>query len=94
MSDIELERFKAMLRDESIDDLLTALAYKMPLHRLDPLIIRGRTEHITNSELIESFDRLYKAGILMTGENGQVVKGPRWVEPEFVKTEKYFPHPR
>ncbi len=30
MSDIELERFKAMLRDESIDDLLTALAYKMP----------------------------------------------------------------
>jgi hypothetical protein len=41
MSDIELERFKAMLRDESIDDLLTALAYKMPLHRLDPLIIRG-----------------------------------------------------
>ena len=57
MSDIELERFKAMLRDESIDDLLTALAYKIPLYRLDPLIIRGRTEHITNAELIESFDR-------------------------------------
>ncbi len=85
MSDIELERFKAMLRDESIDDLLTALAYKIPLYRLDPLIIRGRTEHITNAELIESFDRLYQAGILMTGENGQVVKGPKWVEPEFVK---------
>ncbi|AOO57157.1 hypothetical protein AB9C65_21100 [Klebsiella pasteurii] len=94
MSDIELERFKAMLREESIDDLLTALAYKIPLHRLDPLIIRGRTEHITNSELIESFDRLYKAGILMDGEDGGVVKGPKWVEPEFVKTEKYFPHPR
>lgn len=33
MSDIELERFKAMLRDESIDDLLTALAYKIPLYQ-------------------------------------------------------------
>ena len=50
MSDIELERFKAMLRDESIDDLLTALAYKIPLYRLDPLIIRGRTEHITGND--------------------------------------------
>lgn len=26
----------------------------------------------------------------MTGKNGQVVKGPKWVEPEFVKMEKYF----
>ncbi|ASL92285.1 hypothetical protein [Serratia marcescens] len=83
------EKFKMMLRDESIDDLLTVLAPKMPLHRLDPLMIRSRVEDITNTELIESFDRLYDAGILMTGESGGIVKGPNWREPEFVTNKKY-----
>ena len=32
MSDIELERFKAMLRDEYIDDLLTARAYEIGVY--------------------------------------------------------------
>lgn len=89
MENIDPNKFKDMLSDESIDDLLTILAPRIPLHRLDPLMIRSRKEDITNTELIESFDRLYKAGILMTGERGGVVKGPNWHEPEFIKTRKY-----
>lgn len=89
MEHIDLNKFKVMLRDESIDDLLTILAPRMPLHRLDPLMIRSRKENITNTELIESFDKLYKVGILMTGEHSQVVKGPDWDEPEFIKSGKY-----
>lgn len=89
MERIDKNKFKVMLRDESIDDLLTILAPRMPLHRLDPLMIRSRKENITNTELIESFDKLYKAGILITGENGQVAKGPNWDEPEFIKSGKY-----
>ena len=27
----------------------------------------------------------------MTGEDGGVVKGPKWVEPEFVKRRNTFP---
>lgn len=83
------DKFKIMLREESIDDLLTILAPQMPLHRLDPLMIRSRVEIITNTELIESFERLYRAGILMAGDAGGVVKGPNWQEPEFIKNKKY-----
>jgi len=83
------DKFKIMLREESIDDLLTLLAPQMPLHRLDPLMIRSRVESITNTELIESFERLYRAGILMAADAGGVVKGPNWQEPEFIKNKKY-----
>ena len=92
MYNLDKEKYPVMLRDESIDDLLTILSPVMPLWRLDPLMIRSRKENITNTELGQSFDRLLEAGILVKGGSdspGCCAKGPNWFEPEFIKSGKY-----
>ncbi len=92
MYNIDKEKYPVMLRDESIDDLLTILSPVMPIWRLDPLMIRSRRENITNRELGQSFDRLLEAGILVkdgSDRPGCLAKGPNWFEPEFIKSGKY-----
>ena len=77
-----------IIKNESIEDVLTLLAPNSDYRRLDRLYTYTRFEAITSGELSLTFDELFRKGVLQD-KNGVIIKGPNWKEPKFVTEKKY-----
>ncbi|AHY05456.1 immunity protein [Serratia plymuthica] len=79
---------KEIIKNESVEDVLTFLGPTSDYRKLDILFTYNKIEVITSGELSARYDDLLKRGVLQD-QNGKVVKGPNWTPPKFVTEKKY-----
>lgn len=78
----------AIVKNESVEDVVTFLGPTCDYIKLDKLFTYNRYDVISSGELSATYDELFRKGVLQD-LNGQVVKGPNWKEPKFVTDNKY-----
>ncbi|QPI34063.1 immunity protein [Serratia sp. CMO1] len=79
---------KDIVKNESVEDVLTFLGPTADYRKLDRLYTYNRFDAISSGELSSTYDALFQKGVLQD-QNGKVVKGPNWKEPKFVAEKKY-----
>ncbi|MBH1919786.1 immunity protein [Serratia marcescens] len=79
---------KDIVKNESVEDVLTFLGPTSDYRKLDRLYTYNRFDAISSGELSSTYDALLQKGVLQD-QNGKVVKGPNWKEPKFVAEKKY-----
>ncbi len=79
---------KEIVKNESVEDVLTFLGPTSDYWQLDRLFTYYRFDVITSGELSAKYDELFEKGVLQD-QNGSVVKGPNWQAPKFVTDKKY-----
>ncbi|CAI0920257.1 immunity protein [Serratia entomophila] len=79
---------KDIVKNETIEDVLTFLGPTSDYRKLDQLYTYNRFDAITSGELSSTYDALFRKGVLQD-QSGKVVKGPNWKEPTFVTEKKY-----
>lgn len=77
-----------IVKNESIEDVLTFLGPTTDYRRLDRLYTYNRFEAITSGDLSAIYDELFQKGVLQD-LNGKAVKGVNWKAPAFVTEKKY-----
>lgn len=84
-----MNTIEQIVKNEPIEDVLTAFGIGLAYPSLDRMIGRYRFEVIANGELLKTYARLFEEGVLANGEGPVAIKGPNWKAPKFV-TEKLY----
>ncbi|EOX8475279.1 immunity protein [Salmonella enterica subsp. arizonae] len=79
---------KDIVKNESVEDVLTFLGPTSDYRKLDRLYTYNRFDVVSSGELSSTYDGLFRNGVLQD-LNGKVVKGPNWKAPTFVTEKKY-----
>jgi len=78
-----------IVKNESVEDVLTVFALDSGIPSLDRMFGRYRHEVIASGEFLRTYRRLFEEGILSAGDNIVAVKGPNWKAPKFVIEKRY-----
>ena len=78
-----------LVKNESVADVLTVLALNLDQPRIDKIYTSYRFETLETGELWNTYDKLFRDGILASEDKGCVIKGPNWKEPAFITEKKY-----
>jgi hypothetical protein len=78
-----------IVKNESLDDIVTVFALFKPNPHLDMMIRRYNREALEHGDLESAYTRLFASGVLAKGEKGLAVKGPNWRAPQFVLESRY-----
>jgi hypothetical protein len=78
-----------IVKNESVEDVLTVFALGSAIPSLDRLFGRYRYEVIASGELLETYARLFEQGVLANGDGPVAVKGPNWRAPRFMTNNTY-----
>lgn len=84
-----MSTLKDIVINESIEDVLTALAPNLSQPRIDLLYTSHRFEALATGELWSTYERLFSQGVLARDEKGHTIKGPNWSAPSFISEKKY-----
>lgn len=84
-----MSNIKDIVINESVVDVLTALAPNLSQPRIDRLYTSYKFEALETGELWSTYERLLREGVLASGEKGHTIKGPNWKEPAFITEKKY-----
>ncbi len=85
-----MNTIEQIVKNESLDDIVTVFALFKPNPHLDMMIRRYNREVLDKyGELESSYTRLFAAGVLAKGEKGLAIKGPNWKAPKFMIENKY-----
>ncbi|WP_028621610.1 hypothetical protein [Pseudomonas sp. Ant30-3] len=84
-----MNTIEQLVRNESIDDIITVFALVKATPQLDLMIARYKPEALRHGELQQAYARLFKKGVLAKGEKGLATKGPNWKAPPFVMEKRY-----
>jgi len=84
-----MSNIKEIILNESIADVLTALAPNSSQPRIDRLYSSYKFEALETGELWSTYEQLFTLGILASDEKGHTIKGPNWKEPAFITEKKY-----
>ncbi|HAK1938477.1 TPA: immunity protein [Salmonella enterica] len=79
---------KDIVKNESVEDVLTFLGPTSDYRKLDRLYTYNRFDVVSSGELSSTYDGLFRKGVLQD-LNSKVVKGPNWKAPTFVTEKKY-----
>ncbi|WP_223570179.1 hypothetical protein [Pseudomonas sp. BF-R-26] len=85
-----MSTIKEIVKNESLEDIVTVFALLRSPPHLDMMIRRHNREAVQHGELEEAYTKLYEAGILVDGEKGLCIKGPNWKAPKFVIEKRYI----
>ena len=77
------------MKNESITDIVSAFGICLAYPSLDRMVSRYRFEAVANGELLRTYARLFKEGVLANGEGPVAIKGPNWKAPDFIKEKRY-----
>lgn len=80
---------KSIYQNESVEDVLLYFGPKNPYPAIDRCYVRFKFEVIANARLIKTMGKLLQEGKLAKDNEGMTIKGPNWIEPEFVTQKKY-----
>ncbi|KFE57753.1 immunity protein [Pseudomonas syringae] len=78
-----------IVKNESVEDVLTLFALNKGLPSLDMMFSRYRREVIISGEFLRVYRRLFDEGVLAPGDNIIAAKGPNWKEPKFLSDKRY-----
>ena len=78
-----------IVKNESVEDVLTVFALGSAIPSLDRMFGRYRSEVIASGELLETYARLFEQGVLANGSGPVAVKGPNWRAPRFMTDNTY-----
>jgi len=84
-----MSNMEAIIKNESIEDVLLVLAPNTSYPGIDRLYVRFNFDVIENRELFFTYQRLVAEGKLAEDEKGHTIKGPNWKEPAFITEKKY-----
>ncbi|MDI2142003.1 MULTISPECIES: immunity protein [unclassified Pseudomonas] len=78
-----------IVKNETVEDVLTVFALGSAIPSLDRMFGRYRYEVIENGELLKTYARLFEEGVLANGDGPIATKGPNWKAPDFMSNNKY-----
>lgn len=78
-----------IVKNESVEDVLTVFALGSAIPSLDRMFGRYRYEVIASGELLAVYTRLFEQGVLANGSGPVAVKGPNWRAPRFITERTY-----
>ncbi|WP_025109418.1 hypothetical protein [Pseudomonas sp. H1h] len=78
-----------IIRNEPVSEVISLFALMWPAMRIDNMYGRYRTEVISEGILMDTYNSLFKNGVLSIDANGKTVKGPNWIAPTFVTEKRY-----
>ncbi|MDP9711385.1 UNVERIFIED_ORG: hypothetical protein J2X80_003475 [Pseudomonas fluorescens] len=79
-----------IVKNESLDDIVTVFALTRPNPLLDMMIRRYNPEILKGYGALENaYSRLFAAGVLAIDESGLAIKGPNWSPPKFMIENRY-----
>lgn len=78
-----------IVKNESVEDVLTVFALGSAIPSLDRMFGRYRYEVIASGELLETYTRLFELGVLANGSGPVAIKGPNWRAPRFMIDNTY-----
>lgn len=84
-----MNNLKAMILNESVEDVALFLIPKIGYPRVDGIYVRHNFDVITSGLLLRTIEKLLKEGKFTQDKNGFLVKGPYWTPPQFVLDKKY-----
>lgn len=84
-----MSTIEQIVKNESIEDIVSAFGLGMAYPSLDRMIGRYRFDVVANGELLRTYAKLFEEGILATGEGPVAIKGPNWKAPKFVLEKRY-----
>jgi hypothetical protein len=85
-----MNTIEQIVKNESLDDIVTVFALLKPTPHLDMMIRRYNRETLKEYGALENaYARLFTAGVLANGDKGLAIKGPNWKAPQFVIEKRY-----
>ena len=84
-----MSTIEQIIKNEPIEDVVTAFGIGLAYPSLDRMIGRYRFEVIANGELLRTYSRLFDEGILANDEGPVASKGPNWIEPKSITEKRY-----
>lgn len=84
-----MSEIKDIIINESISDVLTALAPNTSQPRIDRLYTSYKFEALETGELWNTYEKLFQEGVLASDGKGHTIKGPHWKEPAFITENRY-----
>ncbi|MHC8290688.1 hypothetical protein ACYZUD_28540 [Pseudomonas sp. XS1P51] len=85
-----MNTIEQIVKNESLDDIVTVFALFKATPHLDMMIRRYNREAIKYGDLENAYTRLFATGVLANGEKGLAIKGPNWKAPKFVIEKRYI----
>ena len=74
-----------IVKKEPVEDVLTAFSLKFGFQTIDGMYIRYNRDVVLSGELFSVYQRLISEGVLAYGGEPNLVKGPNWKEPAFIR---------
>ncbi|WP_419711996.1 immunity protein [Pseudomonas sp. NFX224] len=84
-----MNTIEQIVKNEPIEDIVTAFGASLAYPSLDRMFSRYRFEVIANGELLRVYAQLFQEGVLANSEGPIPVRGPNWKAPQFVIEKRY-----
>ncbi|MDR9863797.1 MULTISPECIES: immunity protein [Pseudomonas] len=78
-----------IVKNESVEDVLTVFALGSAIPTLDRMFGRYRYEVVASGELLQTYAKLFETGVLADGKGPVAIKGPNWKAPKFMTENRY-----
>jgi hypothetical protein len=86
-----MNTIEQIVKNETLDDIVTVFSLFKPNPHLDMMIRRYNRDLIKKYGVLEdSYTRLIAAGVLINGDKGLALKGPKWKAPKFMTENRYI----
>lgn len=78
-----------IVKNESVEDVLTVFALGSATPTLDRMFARYRYQVIASGELLQTYAKLFEKVVLADGKGPVAIKGPTWKAPKFMTENRY-----
>lgn len=78
-----------IVKNESVEDVLTVFALGSATPTLDRMFARYRYEVAASGELLQTYAKFFEKGVLADAKGPVAIKGPNWKAPKFMTENRY-----
>ncbi|MBT9266667.1 immunity protein [Pseudomonas sp. MG-9] len=78
-----------IIKNEPIAEVISLFALCFHPMRIDQMYVRYRKDTISHGVFVDTYNSLFRDGVLSYDENGKTIKGPNWTPPAFMTEKRY-----
>ncbi|MBC3206332.1 immunity protein [Pseudomonas sp. SWRI111] len=78
-----------IVKNEPIADVISLFALCFHTMRIDQMYAQYCKDTVTHRVFIDTYQSLFRNGVLSYDENGKTIKGPNWTPPAFMTDKRY-----
>ncbi|VVO19578.1 hypothetical protein PS718_04099 [Pseudomonas fluorescens] len=78
-----------IIKNESVADVISLFALAFHPMRIDQMYARYRKDEVPHAVFVDTYNSLFRDGVLAYDENGKTIKGPNWKPPAFMTDKRY-----